>query len=101
MQQYAICEINKKQVKVLPNKEFLVDLMQGEKKELEVNVLLLANDGKLEIGKPYLKEKITLKVSDNVKGKKIRVSKFHAKANYRRTTGIRPKFTKLVHSVKL
>lgn len=95
MLQYAVCEINKKQVKVMPDQEFVLDLLDASKKEIEANVLLLVEDGKVQIGKPYLKEKLTLKILGQTSGDKIRVSKFHAKANYRRTTGMRPKLTKL------
>lgn len=100
MLNYAVCEIGGKQYKVLPNIPLEIDY-QGEKgQDIEANVLVLSRDGKLDLGKPYLKEKLTLKFMENLKGKKIRVSKFHAKANYRKTTGIRPKLTKVVLSVK-
>ena len=101
MFQYAVCEINKKQYKVIPNKELLLHFQDGDQKEIESNVLLLAEDGKLKIGKPYLKEKLTLTVVEQTRGDKIRVAKFHAKANYRRVTGARSKLTKAVYSVKL
>lgn len=101
MLQYAVCEINKKQYQVIPNKELLIDFQDGDQKEIEVGVLLLAEVGKLKIGNPYLKEKLTLKVVEQTRGNKIRVSKFHAKANYRRVTGARSKLTKVVYSVKL
>lgn len=100
MLNYAICEIGGKQYKVLPNIPFRVDYQGEEVKDLDVNVTLLVRDGKLYLGKPYLKEKLTLKFVENNKGAKIRVSKYHAKANYRKTTGIRPKFTKVVLAVK-
>lgn len=100
MLDYAICEILGKQYQVIPNKDFLIDFQTEDKKDLEAKVLLLVEKGKIKIGKPYLKEKLTLKVKENVKGEKIRVSKFHAKANFRKTIGFRPKFTKVVLAVK-
>ncbi len=96
MLNYLICEIDGKQYKVLPNMPFQIDYQVEKKGDIEANVLIALFDGKLQIGKPYLKEKITLKIIENIKGKKIRVSKYHAKANYRRTTGIRPKYTKVL-----
>lgn len=95
---YAICEIKGKQYKVLPNIPFQVDYLgeNRDNRDIEVKVLIAVFNGKLQIGKPYLKEKVTLKVIENIKGKKIRVSKYHAKANYRRTTGIKPKYTKVL-----
>lgn len=96
---YAICEISGKQYKVVPDQAFEVDLL-GDVKAVEVNVLLLVDDGKLLLGNPYLKEKLKLIAMETVKKPKIRVAKFHAKANYRRVTGIRPRKTKVVLSVK-
>lgn len=100
MLNYAVCEISGKQYKVLPNIPFRVHYLGKEGHDLEAKVMLLAETGKLHLGKPYLKEKLALKFVENKKGAKIRVSKYHAKANYRKTTGIRPKFTILILPVK-
>lgn len=97
---YAICEISGKQYKVFPNKAIEVDYQGEGEKDIEVNVLLVGEDGKIRLGKPYLKEKLNLKVLDNIKGKKVRVAKFHAKANFRLVRGFRPKYTRLVWDVK-
>ena len=99
MSDYAVCNISGKQYKVVPNVPFTVDLLEEEGK-IESDVLLLSQKDKLNVGTPFLKEKITLDIVENVLGKKVRVSKFHAKANYRRTTGLRPKYTKVVWTVK-
>lgn len=99
MLNYAVCEISGKQYKVIPGKDFTVNL-QKEGDGIEANVLLLSEDGKLQIGTPFLKDKLTLKKVEDIKGLKIRVSKFHAKANYRRTIGYRSKMTKVVLPVK-
>lgn len=100
MLNYAICEISGKQYKVIPGETLEVSLQKGSDKDIEVNVLLLLEDSKLKIGNPYLKEKLTLKRVEDGKLKKIRVSKFRAKANYRKTIGYRSKITKLVLPVK-
>lgn len=99
MLDYAICEISGKQFKVTPNKPIEADFL-GSDKEIETAVLLLSEDGKIKIGTPFLKDKLTLKILDTVKGKKVRVAKFHAKANFRRVKGYRSKNTKLVWAVK-
>lgn len=93
---YAICEISGKQYKVVPNQPFEVDLQDMEVKKIEVGVLLLAQNGNIKLGKPYLSDKLILTVLEQVRGKKIRVAKFHAKANYRRVVGHRAKMTKVV-----
>lgn len=100
MLNYAVCEISGKQYKVIPGQTFAVSLLEGATSEIETNVLLLSENDKLEIGHPYLKNKLTLKRIEDTKGPKIRISKFHAKANYRRTTGFRSKLTKVVLTVK-
>lgn len=97
MLDYAICEVNKKQYKVIPNKELLLDFQDTDKTEIEAAILLLAEDGKLKIGNPFLKEKLTLKIAEQTRGNKIRVAKFHAKANYRKVTGSRSKLTKVIY----
>lgn len=99
MSKYAICIVSGKQYKVVPNIPFNVDWL-GLEKKVEADVLLLSDDKNFKLGKPTLKEKITLDVAGDILGDKVRVSKFHAKANYRRTTGIRPKYSKVVWSVK-
>lgn len=98
--QYTICEINGKQYKVLPNKPFEVDLFSGEETEIQAKVLLTSNEGKVEVGTPYLKDSLVLKLLENVKKPKIRVAKFHAKAKYRLVKGFRRQVSRLVHEVK-
>ncbi len=94
--QYAICEINGKQYKVVPGREFLVDFLGQDAKEVSAKALLISDNGKVVIGSPYIKEELKLTVLEMVKLPKIRVAKFHAKANYRRVTGIRPKASRIV-----
>lgn len=100
MFRYAICEIGGKQYKVLSNKPFQIDLRKVLDKKIEADILLLVEEGKLKIGHPHLKEKLSLILLENVASPKIRVAKYHAKANYRRVKGIRPKFTKVIADVK-
>lgn len=97
---FAICEISGKQYKVTPNEPLLVDWLGEKNKKIEVSVLLLSEGGKVKIGKPFLKEKLTLDIVETVKINKIRVAKFHAKANFRKVTGMRPKKSKVYTGVK-
>lgn len=98
MLDYAVCEIAGKQYKVIPNQSF--EVTSQSESDIEVNVLLLSKDGKLEFGNPYLKEKLTLKRLEATRGDKIRVSKFHAKANFRKSVGSRSKLIKVILPVK-
>lgn len=96
MLKYAICEISGKQYRLIPGQPLEVELNGEVGKTFDVPVLVLAEDGKIKIGKPYLKDKLKLKVLETFKGKKIRVSKYHAKANYRRVKGYRASLSKVV-----
>lgn len=85
---YLICEIAGKQYKVVPNKPLKVAFL-GDVKQIEAKVLVRADDKGTTIGNPYLKDGAKFEVTAYGKGKKIRVGKFHAKANYRRVKGHR------------
>lgn len=100
MLDYAICEISGKQYKITPNIPLEVDYLGEGKKNIEASVLLISEGGKVKLGSPYLKDKLSLSFLENIKADKIRVAKFHAKANYRKVTGHRAKKTKIVLSVK-
>lgn len=100
MLNYAVCEIGGKLYKVTPNKELVIDFQGDDKKEIEAKVVFLSENNKVKLGKPYLREKIILQVLGSSKGEKIRVGKFHAKANYRRQKGARAKQTRIIYSVK-
>jgi len=69
----------------------------GKGKKIELEALLKFDDGgkTFELGKPFLKEKVTAEVIDNVLGEKIRIARFKAKSRERKVRGFRPKLTKL------
>lgn len=93
---YLVIRVNGKQYKVKEGEEFLVDKILSEKPEAEV---LLSVDGeKVEVGTPTLGDsKLKIKVLEKeVKGEKIHVLKYKAKSRYRKRTGFRPVYTKLL-----
>ena len=92
MIKYAICEIGGKQYKLVPKVPVEVDLVAGE---IEAKVLMIVND-KVKLGSPYINEKLKIKKLEDLTKRKIRVAKFHAKANSRKVTGSRRKITKIV-----
>src|SRR5579884_2942905 len=95
MIKYAVVEIAGRQYLVEPGKEILVNSL-GDVKSLECDkVLLLADDKALNIGKPFLKDKLNFEVLEAVKGDKIRVAKYHAKANTRKVKGSRVLMSKI------
>jgi len=80
------------------------DVLHVEKLEIEAGqvlvldeILLIEKDGSVQIGKPTVAgAKVTAKVVDHGKAKKIIVFKYKAKKNYRRKNGHRQPYTKIL-----
>ena len=95
---YAIIETGGKQFKVEEGDVLKVELLHAEAGEtVEINkVLMVKKDGQVTVGAPYVDgAKVTLKVEENGKGKKIVVFKYKAKKNYRKKKGHRQPYTKV------
>ena len=102
---YAVIEACGKQYKVTKGDVVFFEKLDEEegKKVTFDNVVLLSDDGKVEVGAPYVKGvKVEGKVISHGKAKKIIVFKYKAKKNYRRKQGHRQPFTKVeITSIKL
>ena len=96
MAKYAVIRLQGRQYKVSEGEEVLVDKMNDLK--LTPEVLLVADGEKVEVGKPVVKDaKVTLKVLKEMEqGEKIEVYHFKAKSRYRKHTGFRPEFTRVL-----
>ena len=95
---YAIIETCGKQYKVAQGDVVFFEKLDNEegKKVTFDKVVLLSDDGKVQVGNPYVKGiKVEGKVVSHGKGKKILVYKYKAKKNYRRTQGHRQPYTKV------
>ena len=102
---YAIIESCGKQYKVAEGDVVFfekLDAEEGKKVKFDNVVLVSGNDGKIEVGSPYVKgAKVEGKVVSHGKAKKILVYKYKAKKNYRRTQGHRQPYTKVeITSIK-
>jgi len=98
MVMYTVVKTGGKQYLIKDGMELTVDLMDTEKgKKVELEALLRFDDeGKtFELGTPFLKDKVTAEVIDNVLGEKIRIARFKAKSRERKVRGFRSKLTKL------
>ena len=97
MQKYAVIRLQGHQYKVSEGEEILVDKVLDPKK-FGAEVLLVSEDGKTKIGKPTVKGvKVTFKVIKELeKGEKIHIRKYKAKSRYRKHTGFRPQYTRLL-----
>lgn len=67
-------------------------------KKIEAEILLVSDGEKTEVGKPLVKGgKVSLKVvKDLEKGEKVEIYHFKAKSRYRKHTGFRPQYTRLL-----
>jgi len=92
MAKIAVIKTGGKQYLVKENQQISVDnLNQEAKSKIDLDVLALIDTEKdtVELGKPFLAQKLNAEVVENFKGDKIRVAKFKAKSRYRRVRGYR------------
>ncbi len=96
--EYAIVKTGGKQYKVSKDSIIEVERLSyksGEKFSFE-EILLHVADGKVKLGKPNLKGvEVKATVLEHLKGEKLRIAKFKAKAKYRRVTGHRQYLSKV------
>jgi large subunit ribosomal protein L21 len=95
---YAIIETGGKQYRVSEGDVLTVEKLEvGEGETVEFGrVLTVVKDGEVTVGKPVVTgAKVTGKVVEQGKGKKILVFKYKAKSNYRKRQGHRQPFTKV------
>lgn len=101
---YAIIESCGRQYKVTEGDVVFFEKLDAEegKKITFDNVVMVSEEGKVQIGNPYVKDvKVEGKVVSHGKGKKIIVFKMKAKKNYRRKQGHRQPYTKVeITSIK-
>ena len=95
---YAIIQTGGKQYRVSEGDVLSVEKLpvaEGEEVVFD-QVLTVVADGDVKIGKPVLEgAKVTAKVVEHGKGKKILVFKYKAKSNYRKRQGHRQPYTKV------
>ena len=99
MVKYAIVESGGKQYNVESGDTIRVEYIErdsGDKVEIK-DVLMLSEDGKLQIGSPVVAgAKVTAEVVGQGKAKKVTVFKYKAKTRYRRKNGHRQFYTDLL-----
>lgn len=94
----AVIQIGKSQYFVEPGMSLLVDRLESDNGQLSYSDVLLFVDGNdIKVGQPFVKDVVvTAHVDSQVKGEKVRVSKFKAKSRYRKTIGFRHSYTKII-----
>lgn len=95
---YAIVEIAGQQFKVEKNQQIFVhrlETKEGGKVTFD-NVLLVDNDGKVEVGAPTVNGiKVTAKVLEHLKGEKVIVFKKKRRKGYQKSNGHRQYLSKI------
>lgn len=81
---------------IRPGQIISVDKLPNIKSIIVDKVLMIVNGAKVEVGMPYLKKTLNFDVLESIKLPKIRVAKYHAKANYRRIIGSRQKLSRIM-----
>ena len=102
---YAIIEACGRQYKVQEGEAVYfekLDVEEGKKVSFD-KVVLISNDGKVQVGNPYVANaKVEGKVVSKGRGKKVLVFKYKAKKNERKTRGHRQDYTKVeITSIKV
>jgi large subunit ribosomal protein L21 len=95
---YAIVDIAGKQFKVAKDEYIYAPLMEGEAGASVSfdKVLLVDNDGKIDIGAPALSGvKVSGKILEHVKGSKVIIFKKKRRKGYAVKNGHRQQFTKI------
>ena len=95
---YAVISTGGKQYRV--SKGDMIQVEKLDKNEGDTvlfdKILLISNNGKVSIGKPFLKKsKIEGVVKSQGKGKKISIIKFHRRKHYKKQAGHRQSFTQV------
>ena len=102
---YALIEACGKQYKVEEKEVILFEKLDAEegKKVTFDKVILVSDNGKVQVGNPYVKgAKVEGNVVSHGKGKKIIVFKMKPKKNERKKQGHRQPYTKVeISSIKL
>lgn len=95
---YAIIKTGGKQYRVSEGDVLSVEKLpvaEGEEVVFD-QVLTVVSDSDIKIGKPVVEgAKVTAKVVEHGKGKKILIFKYKAKSNYRKRQGHRQPYTKV------
>ena len=95
---YAIIKTGGKQYRVQEGDSIFVEKLAADVDSEVVfdQVLAVVNDGDVKVGAPVVEgAKVTAKVLEQGKQKKIRIFKYKAKSNFRRRMGHRQPYTKV------
>lgn len=96
---YAIIKVGGKQQRVEEGKYVKMEKLEGEKGDTVelTEVLAINRDGELTVGQPYVEgARIIGKILEQGRENKVTVFKYKPKLDYRRKSGHRQPFTKVL-----
>lgn len=95
---FAVIKTGGKQYIVTPNQKLKVEKLKVEGEKVEfTDVLLVANDTDIKVGKPTIAgAKVVAKVLSQGKSKKVTIIKYKSKSRYQTKRGHRQPFTELL-----
>lgn len=98
MSSWAIIQTGAKQYKVEEGKTIVVEKLTGENdSKITFDRVLAIGGEKVSVGTPLVeKAKVTAKILDTSRGKKIKVVKFKSKSKYTRIIGHRQQATRIL-----
>lgn len=94
---YSVIKTGGKQYRVSEDDVIEIDRLSSDKSKVVFdNVLLSVSDSSVKIGKPYVSgAKVEAELLENLRGEKLRVSKFKSKVRYRKTIGFRAELSRV------
>lgn len=98
MAKIAVIKTGGKQYIVRENEELIVnklDQADNEKFQLETMAVYNEEDQAADVGTPFVKTPVEAQIIAQVKGDKIRISRFKSKVRFRKLRGFRPQYTKI------
>jgi len=96
MSKIAVIKTGGKQYKVQEGETIKVEKLEAANgQKVKLDTLLIATDGKLELGEPSLGAKVEAEVLETAREKKVTVVKYKNKTRYKKTVGHRQQFTAL------
>ncbi len=98
MSKFAVIKTGGQQFLVKQGDEIIVNKIDKEPKstiEFDVLAKFDTEKGDIELGNPLLKTKTSGELLEQIKGDKIKVSRFKAKVRYRKVKGFRAQLTKV------
>ena len=98
MSEFAVIKTGGQQFLVKQGDEIIVNKIDKEPKstiQFDVLAKFDTENGNVELGYPLLKTKAEGELLEQIKGDKLKVSRFKAKVRYRKVKGFRAKLTKI------